>query len=228
MGNDKSGKAVTIALVVIIIGIVGALGYFGFQLLKEKNTKEDYTNAANEFENMVIASKVGNGKGSLNMTTIDAPKKTKKYMDEYEIIGTIEIPKIKLKSAILERTTSRTLQIAISLMYTTSALNKPGNTVLYGHNYRNSLFFSRLDELTKGDIVKVLDAEGTKITYEVYDMRTVSSTDTSFYARTAEDTGGLCELTLSTCTDDADKTDKRYIVFCKEKEKEVVGEDQSN
>ena len=226
MGNDKSGKAVTIALILIIIGILGALGYFGFQLLKEKNTKEAYTNAANEFEDMIISSKAnGKSNGNLNLSTIDAPEKSKKMMDGYEIIGTIEIPKIKLKSAILEKTTSRTLEIAISLMYTTSGLNKPGNTVLYGHNYRNSLFFSRNDELVKGDIVTVLDKEGNKITYEVYDMKTTTSTDTSFYSRTADDTGGICELTLSTCTDDADKTDRRYIVFCKEKERENVNEE---
>ena len=45
-------------------------------------------------------------------------------------------------------------------------------------------------------------------------MRTVTSTDTSFYARTAEDTGGLCELTLSTCTDASN--DQRIIVLAAE------------
>ena len=229
MGNDKSSKAVTIALIVVIVGIVASLGYFGFQLLKEKNTKDDYTNAANEFEEMVISSK-GNAKkdGNFNMTTIDTPyKKSKKYMDGYEIIGTIEIPKTGLKSAILNETTTRSLQLAITFFYSTGGLNKPGNTVLYGHNYRNSLFFSKNDQLVKGDIVRVLDSEGNRVIYEVYDSRYVTSTDTSFYSKTADQTGGLCELTLSTCTDDVDKTDRRLVVFCKEKEKEVVGEESN-
>ena len=113
-------------------------------------------------------------------------------------------------------------------MYSTSGLNKPGTTVLYGHNYRNSLLFSRNDELVNGDIVKVLDKEGNKVTYEIYGSQRTTSTDTSSYARTAEVTGGVCELVLSTCTDDADKTDGRLLLFCKEKSREEVGTEDNN
>lgn len=229
MNSDKSSKAITIALVVIILGIFICLGIFGFQLLRDKNKEEAYTNAANEFEDMIISSK-GSGKNNngIAINSVDVPERGNKKMGDYDVIGTIEIPKVGLKSAILDRTTTKSLEIAITFMYSTSGLNKPGTTVLYGHNYRNSLLFSRNDELVNGDIVKVLDKEGNKVTYEIYGSQRTTSTDTSSYARTAEVTGGVCELVLSTCTDDADKTDGRLLLFCKEKSREEVGTEDNN
>ena len=136
----------------------------------------------------------------------------KKYMEDYEIIGQIEIPKIDLKCNILNETTKRALEIAVTKIYTTSDLNLPGNTVIYGHNYRNALFFSKNDELEKGDKLYITDAEGNKLKYEIYNIFETTSADTSFYTRTAADTGGKAEVTLSTCTDDASQTDRRLIV----------------
>ena len=139
----------------------------------------------------------------------------KKYMEDYEIIGQIEIPKIDLKCNILNETTKRALEIAVTKIYTTSDLNLPGNTVIYGHNYRNALFFSRNDELENGDKLYITDTEGNKVKYEIYNIFETTSADTSFYARTAADTGGKAEVTLSTCTDDASQTDRRLIVQAK-------------
>lgn len=226
MYNEKSSKAITIALVVIIIGIFACLGYFGIQLLRDKNKQEAYTNAANEFEEMVVSKQKGGSGGTVTLNTIDMPQASKKKMGDYDVIGTIEIPKINLKSAILDRTTTKSLEMAITFMYSTGGLNKPGTTVLYGHNYRNKLLFSRNDELRNGDIVKVLDADGNKVTYEIYGSKRTTSTDTTAYSRDASVTGGVCELVLSTCTDDADKTDGRYLLFCREKSRENVVEDE--
>ena len=48
------------------------------------------------------------------------------------------------------------------------------------------------------------------------DIFETTSTDTSFYVKTAEETGGKSEITLSTCTDDASETDRRLIVLAAE------------
>ena len=137
-------------------------------------------------------------------------------MEDYKIIGKLEIPKIDLKTNILDETTKRSLEIAVAKLYTTNGLNKPGNTVIYGHNYRNALFFSRNDELEKGDKIYITDEEGYRLKYTIYDKFRTSSTDTSFYVKTSEMTGGKAEVTLSTCTDDASETDGRLIILAKE------------
>ena len=138
-------------------------------------------------------------------------------MEGYNVIGTIEIPKVDLKCAILEEVTPRSIEIAVGMMYTTAGLNEPGNTVIYGHNYRNKLFFSRNDELQTGDEIRILDESGRKITYEIFNIFETTMTDTTFYTRTAEITNGKVEVTLSTCTDDASETDRRLIIQAREK-----------
>lgn len=217
--KNKYSKVLTITLIVIIIGILGTLGYIGYTLLKEKDTKQNYTDAANEFETSVLGG--ANNRGENSNTTLNAintvSSGNKKYMENYEIKGTIEIPKIDLKCAVLAETTKRSIEIAVSIMYPPgSDLNKPGNVVIYGHNYRNSLFFSRNDELEIGDKIYILDQEGTRMQYEIFNIFETTSTDTTFYTRTSEDTGGKCEVTLSTCTDDASTTDRRLIVQARE------------
>ncbi len=89
-------------------------------------------------------------------------------------------------------------------------INKVGNTVISGHNYRNGLFFSNLKKLTNGDKIYITDTSGNKITYTVYNVFEAEATDSSFYNR---DTGGLREVTLSTCTDNGAL---RTIVLAKE------------
>lgn len=219
--DSKYNKVLTISLIVIIVGIIATLGYIGYRILTENKTEETYTNAANEFEQTVLGgtSSQSNGTGNkLNVINSSGNNRAKKYMEDYEIKGTIEIPKIDLKCAILAETTPRSLEIAVAIMYpVNSDLNIPGtNVVLYGHNYRNKLFFSRNDELSKGDKIYILDQEGKKVTYEIFDIFETTSTDTSFYPAVAEELGDKCEITLSTCTDDASTTDRRLIVRARE------------
>ena len=193
-------------------------GYLGYNAFSDKKTEENYTSAANEFEKAVTGSgkKASSGNTTLNAINVTSSNSDKKMMEDYIIIGTIEIPKIKLKCTILNQVTKRSIEIAVGQIYTVNGLNKPGNTVIYGHNYRNDLFFSRNDELTNGDKIYILDEEGTKLTYEIYNIFVTTSTDTSFYARTAEETEGKAEITLSTCTDDASTTDRRLIIQARE------------
>lgn len=219
MFNSKNSKTIGIILILVIIACVAVLGVIGYNILKDNN-KENNIEANSESNKTTVlggSSSKANGTGTA-LSQIESTSSTRKkdYMEDYEILGELEIPKTNLKTKILEETTKRSLEIAVAKIYTTSGLNKPGNTVIYGHNYRNSLFFSRNDELEKGDRIYITDEEGTKKTYIIYDIFETTSTDTSFYTRTAEDTEGKCEVTLSTCTDDASTTDRRLIVLARE------------
>ena len=219
MMDDKKSKVLTIILVVIIVVIVGVLSYLGYVALKDKKVEDTYTQAANEFEKKVAGSpeKSKGSNATLNSVNVSLDKSDRQQMEGYNVIGTIEIPKVDLKCAILEEVTPRSIEIAVGMMYTTAGLNEPGNTVIYGHNYRNKLFFSRNDELQTGDEIRILDESGRKITYEIFNIFETTMTDTTFYTRTAEITNGKVEVTLSTCTDDASETDRRLIIQAREK-----------
>ena len=129
----------------------------------------------------------------------------------------MEIPKIDLDLPVFERATRNSLEQSIGVLMG-PGLNQVGNTIIVGHNYRNRTFFSRNDELELGDKIYILDQEGVRLEYEIYNIFETTSTDTTFYTRTSEDTGGKCEVTLSTCTDDAATTDRRLIVQAREVE----------
>ena len=209
-----TGIILVVALSIIIIGLI-IVGIFVFGK-KDETPQEEVKEQAT-----IKSSTQAKTSGDLNLSSIDVSDKSsskkKKMMEDYEIIGVIEIPKISLKSNILGETTKRSLEIAVAQIYTTGGLNQPGNTVIYGHNYRNTLFFSRNDELTVGDKIFITDeSTGTKKEYHIFNIFETTSTDTSFYTRTGEQTLGKVEVTLSTCTDDASKTDRRLIVQARE------------
>lgn len=219
--NNKNKMLIIIAIVIvaiIVISAIGFIGYSAFKKNKEKNTEQTEETGSNiqlSGSNKKPESKLSNT--SLNSIQTDGKTKQKRKIEGYEIIGKIEIPKTKLEADILDETTKRALEIGITKIYTTGGINKPGNTVLYGHNYRNSLLFSKNNELEIGDKVQITDEEGTKIVYEIFNKFETTSTDTTFYTRTAEDTGGKAEVTLSTCTDDASQTERRLILQAREK-----------
>ena len=131
----------------------------------------------------------------------------------YWVVGQIRIPATNIRYSIFSTPTAEALEKGIGLLYSANGLNRPGNTVLSGHNYRNRQFFSRNKNLNIGDTVIIKDASGLEITYSIYNKFITNDQDASFYQR---DTGGAREITLSTCTDQGTKTGERLIIFAKE------------
>ena len=211
MFNSKFNNVLTILLVVAIIGIIILIGYFGFSVYNKYKINADAKNIVDAFEEVSNSQKneiprenvVDRGDlGSLdgNSTIYQGGTSsgiTTKY-GGYEVYGTISIPKINIQYPILEKPTPQAIKIAVAYL-SGVGVNKVGNTVIQGHNYRNGMFFSNLKKLTNGDKIYITDPSGTKITYSVYNVFEASATDSSFYNR---DTAGLREITLSTCTDD--------------------------
>lgn len=129
------------------------------------------------------------------------------------VAGTITIPATNIKYSIFADPTRQALEKGVGLIYTANGLNHVGNTVIAGHNYRNSLFFSKNKNLKIGDKIIIKDCTGLEITYSIYNKFTTTSADASFYQR---ETNGKREITLSTCTDQGTKTGERLIICAKE------------
>ena len=149
-------------------------------------------------------------------TVVDETEENKEpekvYMEGYEVKGTIEIPKIGIKYPVLERVTVRSIEIAVAIAYPQNAeLNREGNVVIYGHNYRNGLFFSNNKKLSNGDKIYITDKYGEKVTYEIYNIYQTDANDASYFVR---DTEGRREISLQTCTDSGDG---RIIIWAAEK-----------
>ena len=138
----------------------------------------------------------------------------KVYMEEYEVLGRIEIPKTKVDYPVLENVTKRSREIAVGYAYG-PGLNQVGNTTIFGHNYRNGLFFSNNKKLGNGDKIYITDASGEKVTYVIYHIYQTTPNDASYMQR---ETNGRREISLQTCTDDSSG---RIIIWAAEQGSEV-------
>lgn len=216
MTVNKYGNVLTIILIVLVVVILLGLGFLAYKyIIKpnidndkkieafaeiDKGTLDDEKKDDNKEENSndvvdIEAPTETNNNSSSNQT------KTKPRYKGFVMLGYITIPKTNVKEPILDTVTPESLNTAVAALYPSNPqLNQPGNTVIIGHNYRNGKFFSNNKKLSVGDKVKIKDASGTELTYNIYEIFETTEQDTSFYNR---DTNGKAEITLSTCTDDS-------------------------
>lgn len=235
MFEGKYSNFLTVLLIIIIIAVIGLLGFIGFNVYKnyniqkgaseyvdtfvgESDEKANVSSAdtnqkdnSNENSQNVDISEVNVGDGNETSQNTNKVKKRKQYKG-FDTVGTIQIPAINLNYPVLAKTTKKSLETSVAVLYPdNSDLNIEGNVVIVGHNYRNGTFFSNNKKLKVGDKIIITDLYGKKVTYIIYNIFEANQNDTSFYNR---DTNGKREVTLSTCTDASN--DMRLIVEAKE------------
>lgn len=114
-------------------------------------------------------------------------------------IAIINIPSINLTYPILSTYNDELLKKS-PCKYWGSDPNEVGNFCIVAHNYRNTMFFSKVPTLSNGDIIEITDLSGRTLKYVVYDKYVVSEEDKSC---SSQKTDGRKEITLITCTDDS-------------------------
>mgnify|MGYP004669238535 CR=1 FL=1 len=134
--------------------------------------------------------------------------------EEYYAIATINIPKLEWDEPypILDHWSNDLLKISPCKFHGADP-NEVGNFCIVGHNYRNSLFFSKVPTLENGDSIEITDNYGRKINYIVYDKHVVNEDNTK---DTSQVTHGKKEITIITCTNDSKN---RVIVKAREEGK---------
>lgn len=227
MLSSKYSNVLTLLLVVLIVAILGIVGYFTYDLLNSKSVNANAQTTMDEFQRAITRETIKDD--SQNVTTDNSDKdplaelseyesnKTqttekeveKVYMEGYEVKGTIKIPKTGIEYPVLDSVTKRSLEIAVGIAYG-PGINEVGNTIIYGHNYRNGLFFSDNKKLSNGDKILLTDQTGKTITYVIYNIYQTDPSDASYFTR---DTNGKREISLQTCTDDSSA---RIIIWAAE------------
>lgn len=222
MFESKYSKVLTVILVIVIVAILGLLGFLGYDWYQkyflendalafvenytegtedenneETNTTNEVSNATNPIDSIEKTNTVS-GSSTNEMPTYKG----------FNVVGTIEIPAINIEYPILEKVSKSSLETSVAMLYG-SGINQVGNTVIVGHNYRNGLFFSKNKRLNNGDKIYITDNSKNRLTYTIYNKFETTPEDASFYSR---DTGGVPEVTLSTCNDDSSR---RLIIFAK-------------
>lgn len=224
---SKYSNILTMILVVLIVAILGVVGYFAYDTLYAKKIDENAKTAISEFENATKKIK-RNGEKNSNQTSTEntatsssledlanqlalqgnntednttEPEEEEPevvYYEGIEVKGRIEIPKTKVDYPVLANAGKKALEVAVGITYG-PGLNEPGNTTIFGHNYRNSAFFSKNKTLKNGDEIYITDQKGERIKYIIYKIYQTDPNDAEYMIR---DTGGRREISLQTCTDD--------------------------
>lgn len=141
---------------------------------------------------------------------VEQPEPEKQYLEGYEVVGTIKIPKTGIEYPVLSEVTKKSLETSVAILYG-PGVNQPGNTVIVGHNYRNQRFFSNNDKLSNGDTVILTDVYGNVVTYVIYNMYYTTPDDADYMIRNIDE--GVREISLSTCNDDSTQ---RLIIWARE------------
>ena len=173
-------------------------------VLDEEDTKED------EFIEPVQEVKSNDIYEEVN---IDTTVHTAKDGTDYKTVAIINIPKINVNYPIIAPLNKNLLDYTAILKispcrYYGPEPNEIGNYCIVGHNYRNQKFFSKVPNLENGDIVELTDTSGRKVIYKVYKKYIVNPDNKEC---TNQDTNGIREITLITCTNDSTQ---RYIIKC--------------
>lgn len=218
MFEGRYGKALTIGLGLLIVIIIGVLIFFTVDYIRNSNINADASNAADKFEGEVNNNEKENtqtneiGDVTLNVqieniisNTGDGSDSTATYKG-FPVAGTIQIPKINLSYPVLKDSSAKAIEVSVAVN-AGPGLNKIGNTVIIGHNYRNGTFFSNNKNLGNGDKIYITDMTGTKVEYTIYNIYTTTPEDSDYMEK---DTNGKREVTLVTCTDDT----KSRLIIC--------------
>lgn len=189
-------KIVKLFIIVLIVFIVLTLVYNWYE---ETDIKEE------------IAVETGTEQEKKDMVTNIIKEEVWEEEEEgYKVIAKLEIPKINLKTNVLEKCDDRSLLVSVGKFWGVNP-NEIGNFCVAGHNYykRTNMFY-KVKQLKNNDKIYLTDTKNNCLEYEVYDISKVNPKDISCLS---QETDGLREITLITCTIDSEK---RIIVKAKE------------
>ena len=129
-----------------------------------------------------------------------------KFLEDKEISGLIEIPKIRVSAAILEGTDDRALKYTVGHYPGTSQPGETGNYVLLGHrNYVYGHFFREIDKLEVGDQI-IIKKDSNTYTYSVTESFVVSPEEVWVLEQSSEPI-----ITMITCTPIGTYTDRLIV-----------------
>lgn len=205
MNKDSSRFIIILLFMIIVLACILML-----RIHNSNNYNETlYNNIYNEYNDYFINEEEINTEDiDLNMLEQHTNNLTNENNSDSNVIGKIVIPSIQIDYPILRCTTDELLKIAPTKLCGPD-INEKGNLCIIGHNYHNSNFFSKLNQINIGDTVVLTNADNkSELTYVANKIYVISKNDLSVLNQQNDNE---IELTLITCTNNKNE---RLIVKC--------------
>lgn len=192
---ETKKKYLIVFLISIIICLI-ILIYFIFSFFQKINEQKQ-TNILKEKYNINSLYSVNNDYTALKLS------------NNISIIGLIEIPKIDISYPILSNSDENLLKISVC-RFSGPLPNRIGNMCIAGHNYNNTLMFSKLNKLEIGDSIYITDLNNSKLEYVIYNKFRVKQNNLNCTKNSSD-----VEVTLITCN--VNNNSERIVVKAKVK-----------
>jgi len=197
-------KIINIILITIILVLTIILSIYFIDRWKNEKIRnqmlEETISTINKLENTTNQTQENLEADIIDIPTEEELEENEDTIDNYTTIGILEIPSLNIKYPIISETTYDALKISVT-KYWGGNPNEVGNLVILGHNYRNSSMLSKLQKIKLGDQIKITDMTGKTLVYKVYETKVIDPYNTDC---TSQMTNGNIEVTVITCTDDAE------------------------
>ena len=175
-------KFYNILLIILVIAAIVVGAMIVYKYYNEAKNEKELSSFVDETEN--------------NLKSQDKDVRNKNIYKGYKVVGIIEIPKIKIKYPILEKTTVQSMLVSVTKFWGPD-INEFGNVTIVGHNNFSGTMFGKTKNLENGDIIKLTDLKNNTIEYEVFNKYSIDPNDVSCIKSVEPKTR---EVTLITCT----------------------------
>lgn len=205
---NSSGMIITSLLLIIAVCVVVLMGLSSWNMTskavsQEENRIDQLPNFDISIKQSIIQTVVEIDKNTLKDTkVVEKEVVVKKAIASdgkaYDTIAYLSIPSLGIKYPVLARTSEALLKVSLNKYWGPNP-NQVGNLCIVGHNYNDSRFFGKLNQIKIGAEIIITEMDGEALSYNVYETDMIDPYDT---ACTSQRTNGKKEITLITCNVD--------------------------
>ena len=205
---NSSGMIITSLLLVIVVCTVVLMGLGSLNMKSEAMSQDG--NVIGQLPNFELSMKqsIQQTATAMDNNILKEAKVAEKKLvvkktiasdgKAYDAVAYLSIPSLGIKYPVLAKTSDALLKVSLN-KYWGANPNQVGNMCIVGHNYNDSRFFGKLNQIKNGEEIIITEMDGESLSYYVYETDMIDPYDT---ACTSQKTNGRKEITLITCNVD--------------------------
>lgn len=205
---NSSGMIITSLLLVIAVCTVVLMGLGSLNMKSEAMSQDE--NVIGQLPNFELSMKqsIQQTATAIDNNILKEAKVAEKKLvvkkviasdgKAYDAVAYLSIPSLGIKYPVLAKTSDALLKVSLNKYWGPNP-NQVGNMCIVGHNYNDSRFFGKLNQIKNGEEIIITEMDGESLSYYVYETDMIDPYDT---ACTSQKTNGRKEITLITCNVD--------------------------